>query len=308
MGRSQAQKERTAALERQFKAIDHPDLTNGQIAEKLGVALIWVERARNRLGMAKARPAYKGFKSGLNAEVRKWILDNSPVSALVLAKKYGIHESTATTWLRRMNCLPGHSGKWNRFEHPRGMLGKSHSEDEAKRISERAKRLWADPSHILRSPEMTQRRSDNSVAFQFRNRLAPRFSRSNAGKREDLEGRYFRSTWEANYARYLNFLKANGKIFKWDYEPDTFWFEGIKRGCRFYTPDFKVWETEQSVPYYVEVKGWMDQKSRTKLDRMKRYHPAVQIVLVTATEYKQLKNIARLIPGWEYCNRLKSNS
>ena len=41
---------------------------------------------------------------------------------------------------------------------------------------------------------------------------------------------YARSRWEANYARYLEWLRANGSIAKWEHEPETFWFEGIKRG------------------------------------------------------------------------------
>jgi len=61
-----------------------------------------------------------------------------------------------------------------------------------------------------------------------------------AGKRADLGNRFFRSKWEANYARYLEWMKNRGEITDWDYECDTFEFGRIKRGGRFYTPDFKV--------------------------------------------------------------------
>src|SRR5262245_38786075 len=83
------------------------------------------------------------------------------------------------------------------------------------------------------------------------------------GTRADL-GIYVRSGWEANTARYYNWLIARGQLYRWQYEPDTFEFPTIRRGSRFYTPDFKLWDTAASVPYYVEVKGHMDQKSRTK--------------------------------------------
>lgn len=120
------------------------------------------------------------------------------------------------------------------------------------------------------------------------------------GRRVDLDNRYFRSAWEANYARYLNFLVKHKSIFKWEYEVDTFWFEGIKRGCRFYTPDFKIWEAVTDTPYYIEIKGWMDQKSATKLNRMQKYYPDIKVILVQKKEYEALKkSIKSMIPGWE---------
>jgi hypothetical protein len=123
-------------------------------------------------------------------------------------------------------------------------------------------------------------------------------TKTNAGKRDDL-GFYVRSTWEANYARYLLFLKKNGNIHDFEYEPDTFWFEKIKKGCRFYIPDFKVWTSPTKFEYH-EVKGYMDQKGQTKLNRMARYYPEVKIVLIDKAVYRDIYNkVARLIPNWE---------
>lgn len=123
--------------------------------------------------------------------------------------------------------------------------------------------------------------------------------RGNGGKREDLGGMYVRSAWEANWARYLNWLLAHGEIREWSYEPETFEFHAIKRGTRFYTPDFKVVEKNGSVVYH-EVKGYMDQPSRTKLDRMARYYPDVKIVLVDAPVYKEVaRKVGPMIRGWE---------
>lgn len=121
----------------------------------------------------------------------------------------------------------------------------------------------------------------------------------NGGKRKDL-GIYVRSTWEANYARYLNFLVSRKAILKWEYEPDTFWFEGIKRGTRSYTPDFKVYESDGSIKYH-EVKGYLDEKSKTKLQRMSKYHPGITIILICKKEYVEIgRKVGRLIPFWEY--------
>ena len=123
--------------------------------------------------------------------------------------------------------------------------------------------------------------------------------RSKGGKRADLGGLYVRSAWEANYARYLNWLVAQGEIEAWEYEPDTFWFHGIKRGTRSYTPDFKIYNNGGTVEYH-ELKGWMSPKSKTQLKRMARYHPAVKIVLIDADAYRSIaRQIKRLIPHWE---------
>ena len=114
--------------------------------------------------------------------------------------------------------------------------------------------------------------------------------RCKGGKRKDLGNTYFRSAWEANYARYLNFAKI-----KWEYEPKTFWFDGIKRGSRSYTPDFYLPEEDR----YVEIKGWMDKKSRTKLKRMAKYYPDVDIELIDSTRYRAIAKWKKVIPGWE---------
>ena len=126
------------------------------------------------------------------------------------------------------------------------------------------------------------------------------YNRVRGGKREDLDNRYFRSAWEANFARYLNFLVGNGDIMKWEYEPDTLEFTAIKRGTRFYTPDFKVWDTADAEPYYYEIKGWMDAKSKTRLKRMAKYYPDVKVIVIGKKEYTSLKkNLSGVIPNWE---------
>jgi hypothetical protein len=118
------------------------------------------------------------------------------------------------------------------------------------------------------------------------------------GKRADLEDRYFRSSWEANYARYLNWLVAHGQIRGWEYEVDTFEFP-IKRGSKFYTPDFKVVENDGRVVYH-EVKGYMRPESATKLKRMRIHHPMVEVLLIDRDVYYALqRQVSALIDGWE---------
>lgn len=122
--------------------------------------------------------------------------------------------------------------------------------------------------------------------------------RGRGGKRDDLGGMYFRSSWEANYARYLNWLISIGEIFKWEYEPDTYEFP-VKRGSRFYTPDFKVFNNDNSVDYH-EIKGYMDPRSATKLKRMAKYYPEIKVILISKDEYYSIQSVvSSIVPGWE---------
>jgi len=116
--------------------------------------------------------------------------------------------------------------------------------------------------------------------------------RGRGGRRADLGDRYFRSRYEANYARYLNWAKI-----PWEYENKTFWFEGIQKGNRSYTPDF--WLPSKNV--YNEVKGWMDPASKTKLDRMKRYFPEIKVIVIGADWFREAErqHLCSMIPGWE---------
>lgn len=120
---------------------------------------------------------------------------------------------------------------------------------------------------------------------------------------------YFRSKAEYRYALYLQFLMKNLEILKWEHEPETFWFEGIKRGVTSYKPDFKVYydRTEPSTRYgadvqhyWVEVKGYMDPKSATKIKRFRKYFPNETLIVIDkkwfALNYKKLKGF---IKGWE---------
>lgn len=124
-------------------------------------------------------------------------------------------------------------------------------------------------------------------------------TRAAGGKREDLNNQYFRSSWEANWARYLNWLISVGRIKSWEFEPETFEFATIKRGVRFYTPDFRVVNDDDSVEYH-EIKGWMDKKSATRMKRMAKYYPDIKIILIDADGYRSVaRDVRRFIPEWE---------
>lgn len=108
-----------------------------------------------------------------------------------------------------------------------------------------------------------------------------------------------RSAWEANYARFLEWNRSIGCIEKWEHEPETFWFHKIKRGVRSYLPDFRVTKLDRSIEYH-EVKGRLDTRSFTKIMRMKRYYPAVKLVIIDPVEYREIeRTTGRNLPGWE---------
>lgn len=121
---------------------------------------------------------------------------------------------------------------------------------------------------------------------------------SRSGKRPDLNDQFFRSRWEANYARYLNFLKLNGDILDWQYEAETFEFQAIRKGTRFYTPDFKVW-TDGGIEYH-EVKGYKHPKGETALRRMTKYYPDVKVTVIDSRAYRSIeRSMSRMLVGWE---------
>lgn len=181
--------------------------------------------------------------------------------------------------------------------HPRGAAGMRHSEETKQVISEKSR-----AANLRRTPEQQQEKSRKMVETKMaRGNLAPPRPNASwkAGWRE-IGGKrnYYRSRWEANYARYLEWLKCSGQVIEWAHEPDVFWFEGIKRGCVSYLPDFKV--TVGCGVEYHEVKGWMDDRSKTKIRRMAKYHPGVTLVVVGAKQYQEIKKkMAALIVGWE---------
>lgn len=112
------------------------------------------------------------------------------------------------------------------------------------------------------------------------------YSNANGGKRGDLNNQYFRSNWEANYARILNEQKI-----VWQYEPETF---QLSNGTT-YTPDFKTGDKR-----FVEIKGWYDSDSKQKILLFLKEYPDYELELIGKTEYYSLRSLFKdIIPAWE---------
>lgn len=141
---------------------------------------------------------------------------------------------------------------------------------------------------------------------------------SKKGFRKDLN-KFFRSKMEANVARYYNYAGI-----LWRYEYREFEFKGIKRGSRFYKPDFYLTILDQ----WSEVKGWFRRTDKTKLRRFKKYFPRefrklyfiipdkyarskengemikflcedLKVDFELIASYKEMEQWSKLIPGWE---------
>lgn len=185
--------------------------------------------------------------------------------------------------------------------HPRGMLGKTHSDENKIKISLNSKIMWADKNHIIHSKSYKEKRakqqSDHMIQ-RLKNNPQNQYSRVKKGK-VTIDGKTFfaRSRWEANVAAYLQYLKDSQLIKDWEHEAEEYRFDAIKRGVMSYLPDFKVTRLNGSF-YLIEVKGYMDDKSKTKLNRMKKYFPDIFIDLIESKRYKQLQENSKLFKWW----------
>ncbi len=178
--------------------------------------------------------------------------------------------------------------------HPRGYLGKNHSKEFSEQLSIRSKNQWkalSEKEKELIIDKRIKSRIANGTLNPLNNQKNP-YSRARGGRRKDLGNIYFRSSWEANMARYYNYVGI-----KWQYEPREFIFESIKRGCLSYRPDFYLPDEDR----WVEVKGWMDKKSKTKLKRFEKYYPEeyAKLEIIGEKEYKAFEKYSRLISNWE---------
>ncbi len=194
-------------------------------------------------------------------------------------------------------------GRWSSGNHPKGMLGKTHTDQTKQKMSEKSKEKAAsltkeEIKQIKDKMIKTKVQKYGTAAPGFANSINV-YSRTKKGRREDLGEIYFRSSWEANYARYLNILVKNKTIVKWEFEPDTFVFFNVVRGPKSYLPDFKVWLSDTTFEYH-EIKGWMDAKSKSKLKKMAKYYPAISLILIDSKTYKAIeKQYKSSIPTWE---------
>ena len=188
------------------------------------------------------------------------------------------------------------------WPHSKGFKGKRHSPEAREKMGKASQKYWDGVSDDVR--EAKGECLAKALAKRGGPPPRPHATWKSGWRRVGDKAIYFRSRWEANYARYLEWLKQRGEILKWAYEPETFWFEKIKRGVRSYRPDFRVWENDGASNLH-EVKGWMDARSKTTLKRMAKYYPSETIILIRERDYNSIaRQVSSLIEGWEHSERV----
>lgn len=272
---------------------------------------ITISRYARTLGMTdttRSKKHYTNEDCGWSHEKIQYLLNNYQlVPYYIMEKELGFCEDKIRKMLQHCGLIKPIVQHYRlrkptvwKNGHPKGMLGKHHTTDICDDMSKRIKDLWNNPNSVFNSDEFKQGQSDRMMEHHAKNKQSNPYSRTRSGKRPDLNNVFFRSSWEANYARYLNFLIEIGEINKWKYEPDRFEFTQINRGIRSYLPDFKIWDTSKSTPYYHEIKGWMDTKSKMRLNRMTKYYPHIKLVVIGRKEYMFIsKLLLDVIPNWE---------
>ena len=206
-------------------------------------------------------------------------------------------------------CISKRKIEWHQNNpHPKGFQNKKHNKESRLKIATASRNNWADPTSYLNSKKHRQKLSDNGVKSMNIRMKSPSgniYSRGRRGWVQIADKKiYARSSWEANIAAYYQFLKENGEIIEWEHEPKTFYFENIKRGVRSYLPDFRITEKDSSVNY-VEVKGYMDKKSKTKIKRFAKYYKKERLVLIQNKEYTNIKKQSSLYKYWGLLDKKK---
>jgi hypothetical protein len=92
----------------------------------------------------------------------------------------------------------------------------------------------------------------------------------------DRRGRFhtFKSSWELAYAEWLD-----EQGWGWEYEPAKL---GLSE-CLCYTPDFGIYIDSQLLTF-IEVKGWVTDDVRRRMDEFRRAYPTLPVVVVGPRE------------------------
>lgn len=106
-----------------------------------------------------------------------------------------------------------------------------------------------------------------------------------SGFRDDLT-HYVRSSWEANFARVLNYLNRN-----YEYEKQHF---TLSNGTKYY-PDFYDYKRN----CFYEIKGFWKNGSQEKYNLFLSEYPHIKIKLIDAKQYFKIQKIFENKVEWE---------
>lgn len=274
----------------------YPKMGKAWCVENLGLTEAQIRQKASRLGLS-AMGKSVAWQEKQKTHAKKLTGRKRPEQALVIKK---LHQEGKLIYTEeRKKATSERMKNWHKNNnHPKGFKNEKHTNEAKEKMSQSSLSHWKTMTEEDKENKIfktLQTKVKNNTLIQNRTKVTWKASWQEIGGKR----KFYRSRWESNYAKYLEWLKQKGQIQDWQHEPKTFWFEGIKRGCVSYLPDFCVTELNGKEVYH-EVKGWMDDRSITKIKRMAKYHPNVTLVVIDSKAYKELaKKISFLIDGWE---------
>jgi hypothetical protein len=165
---------------------------------------------------------------------------------------------------------------------------------------ERSKEIIKKMSHILSQESKNKISMGQKLAWQDpkkRKNMENNGNKCKRGTKKDI-GIYCRSTFEANYIRFLKWINI-----KYEYEGKNCIFKlsnGSSYTCDFYFPEIKT---------FLELKGYMRPESIKKYEIFKKEYPYIKwnILMQDSKEWKNIViNYSKKIPNFEYTKLEKS--
>lgn len=252
----------------------HPDeIDIGKLAKNMGRQKTSISRYAQKIGLSNSKRSF--------TDERKQKISESN------SKRYVGEEGD-----KLRNVLSAQSKEWHKkHEHPQGFLGHKHTQKAKNAISKGQLQY----SRSL-TPQQKQDRVKKAKETRLKkgvdyNTTVNAYSRCKGGYRPDLY-QYFRSSWEANIARILNELGI-----EWRYEFKRFYFIQVDNGVMSYQPDFYLPDFDK----WIEVKGWMDEKSKIRLTRFAKEFSEEndKLILIDSNFYYTLQDEFDYLDNWE---------
>lgn len=255
---------------------DHSYMTVKELAETLHRTEAAIRNRKNKLGVKRGNclpfsdeeleliKEYYSKGDGVDLIKLSKIMNRPKTSISMKAGEMGLTKyGNFTTEHKKIAVELMNNGRIG-MEHPRGMLGKHHTEEAKEKMSiaskERAANMTYEEKHEIAMKAVETRKKKGTL----NNTTSNAYSRTKSGKRKDLNNQFFRSSWEANVARILNYLNI-----EWEYEVKRFVFESDNEfGVDSYQPDFYL----PKLNLWIEIKGWLDEKSKIRLELFKEYY------------------------------------
>lgn len=283
---------------------EHSYMTVKELARELGRTESAVRGRKNKIGVKRGncphfteeekniiKEWYEKDDMGVDLEGLSSLINRPKTSISYIAKTMGLTKYGNFTEKERNVRAKEMVIKVSKIEHPRGMLGKHHTEESKEKISiasiTRAANMTSEEKHSIAMKAVETKKKKGTTSQTTSNA----YSRTKSGIRSDL-GQYFRSAWEANIARILDY-----EDIEWEYECKRFFFNEEVDGVLSYQPDFYLPQFNK----WIEVKGWMDEKSKTRLKLFEEQYPneSKNLILIDQTFYNALRLEFFFLPNWE---------